>query len=469
MFRLSSMTRRLALVLLAPGVLCVACDGTERDLGLSGGDGGSDAAIAIDAGGDDGPSADASTFSGQVTCNVAPCVTALSAKGGSHICALLADKTVRCWGGNSSGELGAETVPNGDAGLGDGGAVGAHSPKPVRVANVENATQISVSGSSRTSCGRIEDGSVMCWGSNTHAQLGLDTDRALPDTDPHPHASRVQGLPFASRVDLAGAFACAIGEPSENGSEGGSMHCWGENSVLQLGRGYSPTRNGVVGPVALRFRRALAGSGTMRVAFAIADSGELLSWGGSEWETTGSFGLPPQRDALGRETSFSPDGDPRAIPGLAHVSRIAAGEQHACAISRGNAYCWGQNATGAVGNSSRADVFAPYLVTVLGAGELADVAASNKTTCVTSREGRAYCWGDNADGQLGDGSADFTFNPARVEGLNARVVQMAPMDRATCALLEDGSVRCWGSNAEGQLGIGVRDDLPHYSPQSVVF
>lgn len=466
----SSKVAFVTLVALAAAAASAAC--SDRDDVVLGDaqDGGADAAAVVDAGAAE-PDADASAFSGEVTCKATPCVTALSASGGSHVCALLSDKTMRCWGGNAHGQLGVAPASLGDAGAAsaeDGGApVGPHSAKPVIVPGLANVTQMSVSGILGTTCARLEDGAVMCWGGNAQGQLGLDADVVIADETAHPTPSRVQGLPAASRVDLAGSFACAVGERSKETDEGAGMYCWGNNSALQLGRGELPLAVGVVGPVGLRFRRVVAGGGTKRVAFAIRDSGELLSWGGSEWTTSV---YETWRDALGRETSFSPDGDPMEIPGLADVTKVVAGDQHACAIAKGVVHCWGANPSGAVGNSARADVFAPYPVTLIGAGSIREVAASSKTTCVRDDLGAAFCWGDNADGQLGGGDAEFTFKPVRVKAsLGARVVQIATMDRATCALVEDGTVSCWGSNAEGQLGIGVSDDLPHHEPQAVAF
>jgi len=470
----SSTASCAALLLMATGALCGACSDSDQELGHISEDGGADdsgsASLPEAGGGASIP--DAGAFSGEVTCKVTPCVTALAAKGGSHICALLADKTVRCWGNNSSGQLGAET-PGDDASVpadaGDAGAAGPYSGKPVRVANVENAVQISVAGSSGgTSCARSDDGSVWCWGSNSDGQLGLDAEQAVADAVPHPTASRVQGLPAATRVDLGSGFGCAVGTLGLDGFDGGSMYCWGENAALQLGRGHLPKQHGVVGPVSLRFRRVVAGAGAMRVAFAIRDNGQALSWGSASWDARGIGGVL-NRDPLGRESPISPDGDPLEIPGLENVTSLVAGDEHACALAGGDVYCWGVNKTGAVGNSSREDVFAPYHVTVLGAGRLETVAASNTTTCVTNWEGKAYCWGDNTSGQLGGGDAAVVFEPVQVRNLSARVVQLAPMDQTTCALLEDGSVTCWGSNARGQLGIGSRDDLPHYEPHSVTF
>ncbi|MBX3212206.1 MAG: hypothetical protein KF850_09250 [Labilithrix sp.] len=476
----SPAARRAALLaLLTAGTISVACSdtndvtvgsiddaGAAADGGVVDVDGG---VVDVDGG------APSPSFSGEVTCKVSPCVTALSASGGGHACALLSDKSVRCWGSNASGQLGAETPMPADAGAPDGGGSGApSSATPVTVADLTDVTQISVSGrsSAGTSCARRSDGSVACWGANTSGQLGRGADRVVFDADAHTSASRVQGLPPATRVDVAGTFACATGELGPDG-EGAGMHCWGDNSALQLGRGYLPRPIGVAGPVNLRYHRVVAGAGTGRVGFALRDDGDVLSWGGGDWHELNSA----QRDALGRETSFSPDEEPREIPDLHHATRLVAGEGHACALAQGSVWCWGRNATGAVGNSSRIDVFSPSPVSLMGAEAIREMAASNLTTCAVDQRGRAYCWGDNTRGQLGSGDAELTLIPVLVAGLeletkgatDARVVQIATMDQTTCALLEDGSVQCWGDNSAGQLGVGTKDDASHYRPERVVF
>ena len=413
-----------------------------------------DAGATVD---DAGAVVDAAVPDIRVECHVTPCVVALAARGGAHVCALLSDETVACWGADDTGQLGRGT-PEGGA---DPDEHGAH---PAKVAGVSGATQISAvgAGTAGTSCARLKDGSVMCWGANTHGQLLPGT--LTTDEDPHPTPVRIEGLTSAARIDVTGAFACAV----ERGSteHAGELECWGFNSALQLGRGYLPKSHGGIAKVSLGFRSVVAASGNLRNGFAIATDGELLSWGGSTWELGGST---PVRDAIGRETSISPDGTPTPIPGLANVTSVSASEEHACAVADGRVYCWGRNPTGAIGNGSRQDVPIPYAVNTGAAQRLRDVAVSNRTTCARAVDGAIYCWGDNSDGQLGDGKAASTLYPVWVEKIGGRVVQVAAMDRATCALLEEGSVKCWGSNDSGQLGLGTRDDDPHYAPQKVVF
>ncbi len=397
-----------------------------------------------------------------VECKVTPCVTALAARGGAHVCALLSDKTVRCWGANESGQLGHAPSAEKFSGV------------PLEVAGLNGATEISVSGRNAqgTSCACLEDGAIMCWGANTHGELGLMISPATIDGDVHPAPSRVQGLPPAARVDVGGTFACAVSR-SDGESLGGQMYCWGWNHVLQLGRGYTPQRHAGAAQVKLGPRVVVSGAGTARNAFAISDRGELLSWGGAAWDNdmtpyyvNGEY-VYKYRDALGRESSFQADAEPTAIATLAGVVSVSAGDEHACAVSRGVAYCWGRNQTGGLGSGSLRDLAAPYPVAVQNIGEVAQVSASNRTTCARTVSGLVYCWGDNSSGQLGGGSSEANLLPVRanVEG----VVQVAAMDDATCVLLQDGSVQCWGSNARGQLGLGANDALAHYSPELVRF
>lgn len=416
-------------------------------------EGGADAALD----GDDGVDLDALD---RVECAVTPCVTALAARGGAHICALLSDQTVRCWGANTDGQLGSESL--------------ASSGKPLAVAGLDKVTQITTTGRDQTgtSCARREDGTVMCWGGNRHGELGLSADLPVVDANPHATPSAVRGLGPARRVDLAGSFACAIAQPDADADAdagGGKMYCWGWNDALQLGRGELPQKHGVAGETALEFRRVRMGAGTLRNGFAVRDNGELLSWGGGL--LTSDDGVTrTELDALGRSSPFDADGRPLPIPRLSAVRRLSAGDTFACAASAGSAYCWGRSEVGALGNGSDREEPIPFSVPLATTERVIDVATSNATACARTIDQNVHCWGDNTKGQLGDGTALRQFYPVQVSALKeGDIVQIAAMDAATCALVRNGSVHCWGSNVDGQLGIGHTDDQPHYVAEPVVF
>src|SRR5262249_4028116 len=146
------------------------------------------------------------------------------AGGGSTLCALLADGTIQCWGGpNALGELGT-AVPIG----------GAPYNKPVPIASITHATQLSVGGlvassSSPSVCARIDDGKIACWGSNLWGQLGLppiSEAEGISDTDVHSTPAIVEDIPPANRVDVGPFAACAT-------SADGKVSCWGSDINLR--------------------------------------------------------------------------------------------------------------------------------------------------------------------------------------------------------------------------------------------
>jgi len=113
--------------------------------------------------------------------------------------------------------------------------------------------------------------------------------------------------------------------------------------------------------------------------------------------------------------------------------------------------CWGSNTQGQLGDGTLADSPAPVQVSSLGSDVIA-VAAGGNHTCALSAQGRVRCWGSNAQGQLGDGTQIDSSLPVEVRGLESRVTAIAAGGRHTCALSAEGRVWCWGANDDGQLG-----------------
>lgn len=141
------------------------------------------------------------------------------------------------------------------------------------------------------------------------------------------------------------------------------------------------------------------------------------------------------------------------------IAQVSVGTEHACAVTTaGAAVCWGANGSGAVGASSLTYYFVtPVGVTGLGAG-VAAVSAEGGHSCAITTAGAALCWGRNNIGQLGDGTRDDRFAPVPVIGLSSGVVAIEVGDDGTCAILDDGAVRCWGYGFDGQLGDDHAED-----------
>jgi alpha-tubulin suppressor-like RCC1 family protein len=147
---------------------------------------------------------------------------------------------------------------------------------------------------------------------------------------------------------------------------------------------------------------------------------------------------------------------PTAVPGLTQVASITGGALHTCALSSaGTVSCWGWNSSGQLGIGSTTDHLTP--TAVIG---LTDVIAlksnGSSTTCALKSNGTVSCWGSNVYGAIGDGavSSNNRTLPSNVPNLS-EVISLAKGVLHTCALQDDGAMKCWGRNDAGQLGDGT--------------
>ena len=167
---------------------------------------------------------------------------------------------------------------------------------------------------------------------------------------------------------------------------------------------------------------------------------------------------------LGDSTTTSSPTPVRAR-GITNAIAVTVGRAHSCALlASGRVQCWGDNQWGQVGNGAQFDATVPYDVsgittaTAIGAGAGAD------HTCAVISGGAIRCWGLNSQGQLGDGTTVYRRTPVAVSGLSG-TTQVSAGTRHTCARLTDGTLRCWGYGAFGQLGDGTTLNRP--APASV--
>ncbi len=227
-------------------------------------------------------------------------------------------------------------------------------------------------------------------------------------------------------------------------ANGGAV-CWGDNQHGALGiGGFDPTTS--LAPLAVsglsKGVRAIAGGPFAQCA--ILDNGTARCWGDSLFGDLGGSTQSVQMPTPHDKTGLSND-----------VARIGFGFTFACALTTsGRGKCWGLGGAGQLGNGTTKDEYSARDIATTE--PLVDLGASmgGLFACAVTTAGKVLCWGQNSSGQLGSNGTNDQPRPVAVEGLDARARNVACGRDHACALLVDGGVACWGSEAKGQLGRG---------------
>ena len=358
--------------------------------------------------------------------------TGLSAQqvvnGVHHSCALLDDGQVKCWGYNAHGNLGhGDTAHRGD----NGGEMGDSLPFTNLGAGVR---AVKLTAGVYHTCALLEDASVKCWGHNSYGQLGLGTNAHQGDSDNEMGdnlssvnlGTNAQGQAHTV-LDVAAGFyhTCAL-------LDDGQVKCWGINDVGQLGQGSTIQRG---------------------------DNG-------------GEMGNSLAYTNLGTNAQGQP----------LTVASIDAGYYGTCAILEGGGVkCWGDNANGKLGQGHTSNIgdqaadmgnnLDPIDLGTNAQGQahtVKDVAVQIHSVCAILDDDRVKCWGYNGHGNLGHGDNVNHGDSANEMGNNltytdlgdvATPVRLGSGYYSTCALFDNGGVKCWGYNLYGGLGTGDRNNL----------
>jgi len=361
------------------------------------------------------------------------------AAGVDHACAILADDSVKCWGGNQFGQLGDGTT---------GSTAGA-----VTVSGISNA--IDIAAGNAFSCAVVGaapgdvQGAVRCWGNGTSGQLGNGSSSSSST----PVA--VGSLTTATQVSARSVHACAL-------LTRGDVMCWGEGTSGQLGDGgtsSSAVPVAVLGtgadnyaildpqgqPASTKAFQVSAGNAhtCARVSTSSGSDGlGVKCWGATNHGELGNGAPLCQVNTICDPKAPNPV--PQRVTGLTSAAHLAAGGHHTCVVlTAGGGMCWGLGDQGQLGNGAARRSSSP--VTVSGLSGATHASAGDAFSCA-SAGGALKCWGGNDGGQLGNGTTTSSPTPVAVTAIGAGAYDPDTVkggDLETCLRRTDGTAFCF--------------------------
>ena len=392
--------------------------------------------------------------------------------GDHHACALLGDGSVRCWGRNNDGQLGygrSVTVTNGGP-----DAPGNPSSTPAVLGAVSlGRSAIAISAGGDNTCALLNNGLIRCWGNGASGEDGTGSTANVGDDEKPSDLSSIDLGNEAIAIATGASHSCAL-------LDDGTVRCWGSAALGQLGYGNktnigddeSAGHGGAVdlgGPAVaisaggIGYGDAQPGQTAGDHTCAVLSTGSVLCWG---YGGDGALGNGSTANIGDNEKPGS--GSVVTLGGGApiQVTSVSVGADHTCGVlGDGTVRCWGSGANGQLGSGNTGSTSSAPTESVDVGGPVVAVSAGGSQTCARLGDGTIHCWGSGAGGQLGYGNADNVGDgvngdatPASAgavdTGATPEVRQVAAGTAHTCALASDGTVRCWGDGADGQLGYG---------------
>lgn len=291
------------------------------------------------------------------------------------------------------------------------------------------------------SCAVLDNGSLMCWGSDGQGQLG-DGGQMANQVRPNTFVDLPDGRNVVE-IHAVRTHACAL-------LDDGAVWCWGYGSHGELGDGttntYSSPTNAVILPAG---RTAVSiGLGGYH-ACAILDDASMVCWG---------------LDNFGQGGHGQDNNDPRATPATVAFPegrepvQVDGGEAHTCALMNdGGVMCWGRDHVGQLGdNGTNANQYEPGSNAMLPDGRRAtSISMGGHLSCAVLDDGTLACWGENNYGQLGDNTTTRRNVPTLAQlPDNLTVLDVGVNYHSTCVVYANGSMGCWGHDHRGRLANG---------------
>ena len=382
----------------------------------------------------------------------------------NHTCALTKGGNVKCWGWGGKGRLGHGVIQ------------GSNTPVYVHTSETDSdpLSEIAAisSGESHT-CALTDSGTVKCWGNGADGRLGNGaTSESYTPIDVHTSDSDTSPLSDITAISSGYYHVCAL-------TDSGTVKCWGTGNDGRLGDGGTSDRTT---PVDVCEREKTADeascpklSGIVAIAAgevtscALTDTGNVKCWGKGDYGQIGN-GETESTNAYPVDVHT---GTSDSTP-LGDITAIDAGDHHFCALTRsGNMKCWGGGGNRELGHGEASNGTTP--VDVCEREKAADeaicpplsdivsIGLGGNHSCALTNNGNVKCWGGGSDGKLGNGQDSSSFYPVDVHTSSldsnslSGIATINPGGSHTCALTTNGQVKCWGKGDSGRLGTGITD------------
>lgn len=295
-------------------------------------------------------------------------------------------------------------------------------------------TDLTFSSQSRYSCAVINHDTAKCWGANWAGQIGDGTtiNRLYPVD--------VFNLQAIQLLTTGGHHTCAL--LSDH-----SLKCWGNNGKGQLGDGTNINRLIPTEIAALGNQVIAITAGTSHTCAIVDENNQQVvkCWGDNK------------QGQLGNNSFINSKIPVKTVDLGINAVAVAAGNEHTCAVlSDGTVKCWGGNGYGQLGNDDLVNKAFPVTANL---NNVKNIIAGEAHTCALLTDNTVACWGLNNHGQLGLNDQINRTIPTAVTALSNRVELLSTGSNHLCATISgENSLKCWGANELGQLGIGSTDD-----------
>ncbi|MDB5052426.1 MAG: hypothetical protein JWM44_476 [Bacilli bacterium] len=347
--------------------------------------------------------------------------TAISGGNGFSL-SLAADGTVWSWGTNSEGQLGDGTT----------------SPRltPVEVSGLSGKTITSISSRYLHSLAAASDGTVWSWGDNSFGQIGNNAlvDQYIP--------IKVSGLLIGKTITTVSSGKYHSLALASNGT----VWSWGDNTYGQLGNGSTVSQKTPVQVSGLSGKTITAIAAGDTYSLALANDGTVWTWGNNSSGQLGDGTTIQKTSPVNVSTLMGTT-----------ITAIAAGSNHSIALDTNfQVWTWGNNNSGQLGDGATTNRSVPFNLSSMASLTITAIAAENEHSLALVSDGTVRAWGENDLGQLGDTSTTQRLAPVTVVVLAGKIISsIASGTQHALALGTDGNIWSWGNNTNGELGDGT--------------